>query len=309
MKVGVTTVAFSKNEELRKELLSSFPASVFNEKLQRFTQEELILFLSEVDVAIVGLDQINEEVLSKTPRLKAISKYGVGLNNIDFEACKKYGVKVLHTQGVNRRSVAEQALGKMLTLARNIYITSNDLKRGVWNKDGGVQLTGKTVGIIGVGHIGKDLISLLKPFGCKILVNDIIDQKEYYQQNGLIEVDKETLYKESDFITIHTPFTDETKGLINSKVFQQMKMSAFLINTARGELVKQNDLKKALQDGIIAGAAIDVYEEGEPPKDTELLELPNLICTPHIGGNSKEAVIAMGVSAIENIKNKELNWQ
>ncbi len=300
-KIAVTTVAFSKNEYLRKKLLEVFPNSKFNDEFKRFTKDELKEFLKNVDGAIVGLDIVDEELLSSVKDLQVISKYGVGLNNIDFAATKKYNVEVVHTQGVNKRSVSELALASILSLCRNSYITSNLLKNGEWNKNGGIQLSGKTVGIIGVGHIGKDLVELLKAFRCKILVNDIINQSEYYKENELIEVSKEELFRNSDIVTIHTPATDLTKDMINKHTLSLMKSTAFFINTARGDLVVQDDLKWALQNGVIAGAATDVYDS-EPPTDEEFISLPNLICTPHIGGNAKEAVVAMGESAIDNLK-------
>jgi len=301
MTIGVTTVAFSKDDKLIAELKKQgFKKVLVNEPKRRFTQDELIDFLSQCDVAIVGLDKITEDVLSKVPKLKAISKYGVGLDNIDFEACKKYNVEILHTQGVNKRSVSEQALACMLMLSRNLYVTANDLKAGQWNKSGGTLLSGKTVGIIGVGNIGKDLVELLKPFKCNILVNDVIEQSEYYKEHDLHEVTKEELFSQSDIISIHTPLTDELKYIINKDSLSLMKSSAIIINTARGALVNQNDLKEALLKGLVGGAAIDAYEV-EPPTDQEFIEIPNLIATPHIGGNAKEAVAAMGMAAIENI--------
>ena len=194
-------------------------------------------------------------------------------------------------------------LGFMLSLSRNLYLTSNLLKNGIWNKDGGAQLTGKKVGIIGVGNIGKDLIRLLKPFKCEILVNDIVDQSKYYHDNNLNEVSKKYIFKNSDFITVHTPLNKTTKNIINKKSLSTMKSNSFVINTARAGIINQEDLKWALKSNIIAGAAIDVYDN-EPPLDKDLLSLSNLMNTPHIGGNSKEAVEAMGISAIDNI----LSW-
>ena len=300
-KIAVTTVAFSKNEYLRRRLLDIFPNAKFNDSLKRLSKGELKVFLGDAQGAIVGLDVIDSELLCSCKKLQVISKYGVGLNNIDFEAADQHNVKIVHTQGVNKRSVAELALANILSLCRNSYITSNLLKQGKWYKDGGSQLSGKTVGIIGVGHIGKDLVNLLKPFFCKILVNDIIDQSRYYCENGLMEVSKEEVFKNSDVISMHVPATKETENMINKDVLSLMKPTAFFINTARGDIVVQNDLKWALQNNVIAGAAIDVYNS-EPPTDQEFISLPNLICTPHIGGNAKEAVILMGESAIENLK-------
>ena len=299
--IGVTTVAFSKDKKLVEYIKSlGFKEVLTNVAGQRFTKDELISFLSKCDVAIMGLDKIDESVIAHTSKLKAISKYGVGLDNINFEDCKKYNIDILHTQGVNKRSVSEMVLGFMLSLCRNIYTTSNLLKQGVWQKNGGTQLSGKTVGIIGVGYIGKDLVELLKPFGCTILVNDIINQDKYYQENNLKETSKEEMFKTADIITVHTPLNESTKYMINKDVLSTMKPTAFIINSARGSIVNQDDLKWALQNNIIAGAALDPYEV-EPPEDKELLSLPNLINTPHIGGNAQEAVEAMGMVAISNI--------
>lgn len=301
-KIAVTTVAFSKNEYLRKKLNSHFRHVRFNDSLKRLKRDELKCFLKDAEGVIVGLDEIDEDILKEVKNLKVISKYGVGLNNVDFNATSKYGVNVVYSQGVNKRSVSELALGNILSLMRNSYVTSNKLKIQEWDKNGGIQLSGKNVGIIGVGNIGKDLISLLKPFGCVVYVNDIIQQDEYYKRNNLIKATKEEIYRKCDVVTIHTPSNDLTKGMINKNVFAMMKKEAYFINTARGDIVVQEDLKWALKEKIIAGAAIDVYDQ-EPPKDYEFISLPNLICTPHIGGNAKEAVLAMGESAIENLVN------
>ena len=169
-----------------------------------------------------------------------------------------------------------------------------------WTKSGGHNLSNIIVGIIGVGFIGKDLVDLLKPFGCKILVNDIVDQADYYQKEGLIEYSKEEIYAKADIITVHTPLDETTRGLFNADVFSQMKDSAYFINCARGGLVVQDDLKRALSEGVIAGAAVDVFET-EPSADSIFIELPNLISTPHTGGSSNEAILAMGRSAIGHL--------
>lgn len=301
MKIAVTSPSFSSNEVLQKEIYTYFPHAKLNLQGTRFNKEELIGYIQDAEGIVVGLEPIDEAVLRACPKLKIVSKYGVGLNNIDVEACRIRGVHVGWTGGVNRLSVAEMTLGYMLMLARNLYITSNQLKNGIWNKSGGFQLSGKTIGIVGVGHIGKELIRLLKPFGCRILVNDIINQKTYYHENGLIEVSKEILFKEADIVTIHTPLDRTTENFVSLDILKTMKSSAFLINSARGGIINECDLKYALQHGVIAGAAVDAYVE-EPPTDSEFLKLPNLICTPHIGGNAQEAVEAMGRSAIHHLR-------
>ncbi len=303
LNIGVTTVAFSKNLTLINKLKDlGFKNVYINEAQKRFTEDELIIFLNKCDIAIIGLDKITNEVLRKVPNLKVISKYGVGLDNIDVEECNKRNVKILHTQGINKRSVSELSLAFILMLLRNVYTTSNNLKNGIWNKNGGTQLSSKTIGIIGVGNIGKDLITLLQPFNCNILVNDIINQDLYYSKNNLLKKSKEEIFKEADIISIHTPLTSDLKYFIDKNTLSLMKPNAIIINTARGGLIKQSDLKWALKNNIIAGAAIDAYEI-EPPDDKELIEIPNLITTPHIGGNSAEAVEIMGIVSIDNILN------
>ena len=299
MKIKVSTVAFSTNNLLVAELKKHFQDVVVNEMGIRIPENELVNFYKDADGIIVGLEKITSETLDQLPNLKIIAKYGVGLDNIDIDACKTRNIRIGWTGGVNKRSVAEMALGFMLALSRNLYLTSNQLKSGIWNKNGGTQFTGKTVGIIGIGNIGKELIEILSPFNCNILVNDILNLGDI-EKNNIKQVEKNIIFKESDFISIHTPLNKETTNLINLEVFNKMKNTAFLINTARGGIVNEHDLKLALTNKLIAGAALDVYDV-EPPSDLELLKLPNLICTPHTGGNANEAVFAMGMSALEHL--------
>lgn len=299
MKISVSTVAFSTNKILVAELKKNFINVTINEKGIRIPEEELANFYKDAEGIIVGLEKITPQLLDQLPKLKIIAKYGVGLDNIDIEACNKRNIQIGWTGGVNKRSVAEMALGFMLALTRNLYITSNQLKNSIWNKNGGFQLTGKNIGIIGVGNIGKELIEILKPFNCNFLLNDVLDINILNYKNALI-VEKNRIYNEADFISIHTPLTKETENLINLEVLKKMKSTSFLINTARGGIVNEKDLKYALKNGFIAGAALDVYDI-EPPNDLELLNLPNLICTPHTGGNAQEAVLAMGLSAIHHL--------
>ncbi len=301
IKVVATSPSFSKNPKLQNKIYKLFPNAKLNLDGKRFYKDELINFIKDADGVIVGLEPIDSEVLDSCPNLKIISKYGVGLNNIDLDECKRRDIAIGWTGGVNRLSIAEMALGFMLMFSRNLFITANQLKKGVWNKSGGFELSRKTIGIIGVGFIGKELIRLLKPFGCKILVNDIINQDEYYSKEGLIEVSKKELFKKSDIVTIHTPHNEITENMVTLDILKSMKPSSYILNTARGGIINEKDLKYALQNKIIAGAGIDAYIE-EPPTDKEFIELPNLICTPHIGGNSKEAVEAMGISAIGHLK-------
>lgn len=300
MKVKVTSPSFSKKEELRGALLGEFPDSIFNDEGKKFSPAEIVDYLSDADFAIVGTDKVSRETLSKLPNLKMISKYGVGLDNLDVEACKEFGIKVGWTGGVNKLSVAEMTLGFMISLCRNLYLTSSHLSNGEWVKDGGFQLSGKKIGIIGYGFVGREVHRLLKPFNCEIYVNDIIDVIE----DGITIASKESIFEECDIVTIHVPKTKETTNLVGKTELQKMKKTSFVINTARGGIINEKALAEALREGTIAGAAIDVYDE-EPVVSEELVKLKNLFCTPHIGGNSNEAVLSMGESAIAHLREEK----
>lgn len=300
MKVIVSAVSFSKNKQLIEKLLNLFPDAILNNEGIRYYDQDLVSYYKDADAILVGVEKIDEKLLSQLPNLKFIAKYGVGLNNIDFDACRKYGVKVGWKAGVNRYSVAEMTVGLILMLSRNLYVTSNQLKDNYWNKNGGWSISGKTLGIIGLGNIGKELVRLLTPFNINFLANDIKDISSFANENKIQITTKEEIFFRSDIISVHTPLDEKTTNLINKSVFKKMKEDAILINTARGGIVNEDDLIHALRKKTIAGAATDVYTI-EPPKNMDLLSIPNLITTPHIAGNSKEAVISMGMAAIESL--------
>ncbi len=299
--IKVTSKSFSSHPVLREELRAAFPSAVFNDRSRGYTEEEIIAYFDGADGVVVGLEPITEQVLAACPDLKIVSKYGVGLDNIDQAACINRHVHIGWTGGVNRRGVAEMALCYMIGLSRNVFFAARRLRdRQDWTKAGGTDLSGRTIGLIGVGHIGKEVVGLLQPFGCSILVNDIIDQTEYYEANGVQEASKDDIYVNSDIISIHTPLDNSTRALINARVFNAMKNDAYFINVARGGVVDQGALKAALKDHQIAGAAIDVFEM-EPSNDIAFLNLPNLYCTPHTGGSSAESILAMGRSSISHL--------
>lgn len=301
MKIKVTSPSFSSHPILIEELKSNFDNIVLNDTNIHFKDNILKEYLFDADIAIIGLETIDKELIDSCPKLKFIAKYGVGLDNIDIEYCKEKNIQIGWTSGVNKVSVAEMTLGFMITTIRNMVFTSYELKSGLWNKSGGNNLSNKVIGIIGIGNIGKEVIKLLQPFNCKILVNDIFSQDEFYKKYKLLEVTKEEIFTNSDIISVHTPLTKETKYMFNLEVFKKMKKTAILINTARGEIVNNNDLKIALKDKLIAAAALDTYEK-EPNFDKELINQNRLFCTPHIGGNSEESILLMGRSAIKYIK-------
>jgi phosphoglycerate dehydrogenase-like enzyme len=300
MKVVVTPPAFCKSENLKSKLSSLFPGTVYNEKNDYLSESELIEFVKDADAAIIGRDPVTKATLEALPQLKMISKYGVGLDNLDIPSIKEKGVALTVTAGTNKRSVAELTLSFMLGLCHQIFIGAERIKRGEWIREGGHDLSGKTIGIIGCGNVGKEVIKLLKPFGCVILVCDIEDRSDFCRDQGVAESSFESLVEKSDIVTLHVPLTDLTRDMINEAILQKMKTNAFLINTSRGPVVNPSALHEALVSGEILGAALDVFCS-EPPTDLKFLQLPNLMVTPHIGGNSVEAVEAMGQAAIDNL--------
>jgi phosphoglycerate dehydrogenase-like enzyme len=299
-KIAITSSSFGQSHVLREELKKSFQNCFFNELGRPLNELEIIELIKDADAAVVGTEIITENVLNHAPRLKIISKYGVGLDNIDKELLERHNIFLGWTGGINRRSVAELTLCFMLGLCRNIFVAGFKLKQSTWEKNGGYQLTGKTIGIIGCGYTGSEVIRLLRPFECNLLICDIIDKSNFCKEESAIELPLEDVIARSNIISIHVPLTSLTKGMVNANLLAQMKSNAFLINTSRGDIVDQQALKESLKANRIAGAALDVFSE-EPPNDQELLGLPNLMVTPHIAGNAQESVEAMGRSAINHL--------
>ena len=299
-RVAVTPPAFCKSPSLKTELLDHFPNAAFNEKDRYLAGPELVDFLADADAALIGRDSINTELIGSLPKLRMVAKYGVGLDNLDQEALSCAGIELRVAFGTNRRSVAELTLGFMIGLCHNMSSGSEELKRGVWRREGGQELTGKSIGIIGCGQVGQELVRLLQPFQCRIWVHDIADRSKFCRKFGAVETGFEEIIEEVDILTLHVPLTENTENLIDKSVLATMKPSAFLINTSRGRVVNQGDLHQALVSGEIAGAGLDVFWE-EPPIETEFLQLPNLMVTPHIGGNARESIDAMGRAAIQNL--------
>lgn len=301
MKIAVSARSFCKNQILRSQLLKYFNDVQFLISERVPNRYDLATIDKNIKALIIGTEIINEDVLRSFPKLEFISKYGVGLDNIDFEALNKLGIQFGYTAGVNRLCVAELALGFMLGLAHNIFLKGIPLKSGNWDKNGGIQLSGKKVGVIGCGNVGQSLLKLLQPFNCELLINDIEDRTALIQAFNARQTSKEEIFKTCRFITLHTPLNQDTYHMMNESTINLMNNDSFLINTARGGLIKQSALKHALSQNSISGAALDVFEL-EPPDDLEFMQLPNLMTTPHIGGNAIEAQLNMGQSAIKHLR-------
>jgi len=299
-RVAVCSRSFSKNTVLRSELLAKYEHVTFNDSGRQMEGDELVAFLKGHDKAITALEKINAAVISRLPQLKVIGKYGVGLDMIDLQALSQYGVQLGWTGGVNKRSVAELVVSAAIALLHRTAESHAEVRAGEWRQLLGRQLTGRTVGIVGCGHIGKEVAILLRAFSCRILANDIKDFPDFYQANGVQPVSLEELLAESEVVTLHLPLDDSTRKMFDAERIGKIRKGACLLNLARGGLIDEVALKQSLKEGLLAGAALDVFEE-EPPHDAELLNLPSLIATGHIGGSTEEAVLAMGRAAIAGL--------
>jgi len=300
IKIAVTSPSFSSNLILRSELESYFPIVKYNETGKNLEPELVPNFIGDSKGLILGLEKAGPSLFNFCKDLMVISKYGVGLNNIDFDAAQAASVLVAYTSGINRRSVAELALTFMIGISRNVFNSITSVKEGHWIKNGGFEITGKNIGIVGFGNIGKDLACLLKPFGVKIYANDVINFIENTKDYSVIKANLEHLLRVSDVVSLHLPYTVDTHHLISGEEFKLMKEGATIINTSRGGIIDESALLEAVSNKGIK-AALDVFEV-EPQLGTKLVSHPHIFPTPHIGGNSREAILAMGRSAIENLR-------
>lgn len=254
--------------------------------------DDLITSVRDCDVIIVrSRTKITKDIIDAAPNVKIIARVGVGLDNIDTNYADTKGIRVLNAAEAAMNAVSELVIGHMLSLSRNIPKANDGIKVGRWLKKElvGSELRGKYLGIIGVGNIGRNVGRIAKCLRMNLIGYDIFPiNQEYVREVGMIKTDLKTLLENSDFVTCHVPLSAETKYLINSETLSYMKPTAYLINTSRGEIIDEQSLFIALSEKRIAGAALDVFEV-EPPTNTELLQLPNIICTPHIAAQTKEA--------------------
>ena len=302
MKIAVTSRSFSSHQNLRKELQAAFPTSSikYNEDKVLLSGSDLVNYLRGYEMAIIAQERLGDSIIESLPELKVVSKYGVGFDMLDLDAMEARGVKLGWTAGVNRRSVAELVICFAIALLRNIPSLRDEVLRGSWRQVKGGELSGRKFGIVGLGRIGKELVHLLNAFECQVLAYDIISYPSFCAQYNVMEVDLDTLLRSSDIVSLHTPLNESTQNFISGNQLSLMKQSAILINAARGGLIDEMALKTALVDGSLSGAAFDVFAN-EPPSDLDLLRHPNFLVTPHIGGSSEEAIIAMGRAAIQGL--------
>lgn len=263
-------------------------------------EEEFGKALKEADALIVGVEKVTSVVLEQATKLKVIAKHGVGVDNIDLEAAEKRNIVVTNAPGTNRHAVADMVFGLFLSVARSIPVANQEIKTNHWPRFVGNEIYQKTIGVIGTGKIGKEVIRRAQGFNMRVLCYDHYPAVDIELKGFGKYVSLQELIQKSDFITIHTDLNRESTSLIGKNEFMLMKKSAFLVNTARGGIVDEYALYQALKNGEIKGAALDVFEQ-EPLQGSPLLGLPNFVATPHLAGYTEEALREVGMLTAQNV--------
>jgi D-3-phosphoglycerate dehydrogenase / 2-oxoglutarate reductase len=295
--VLVTPRSFGEGSKKPLEMLSEAGCTVIrNTRGRQLSEPELIEAVGVCEAIIVGLEGITSTVIAAAPRLRVISKHGVGVDNIDLHAAADRGIVVANTPGVNSQAVADLAMGLALSLARqiprNARIAAEGGKKGIIGRE----LHGKTMGIVGFGRIGAAVAARARGFGMEILYTDAERKPGEETLLGASFVTLDTLVARSDFISLHLPLSPKTERLFNAGLLARMKPQAYLVNTSRAEIIDEEALAARLSAGALAGAALDVYGESSP-----LPGLENVICVPHIGAYTFESVENMGIVSAENV--------
>lgn len=304
MKVLLTTTSFQDNPGAHQEL---YEQQGFDTDYMRgpLTEDELLPIIGNYDALLCGDDELTRNVLKKGKegKLKYVSKYGVGLDKIDLGAAKELNIPVTNCPGVNQISVAEHVFALLLTFLRKTHLEYNHTRNGKWVRLTGNELYGKTLGLIGLGAIGKEVAIRAKCFGLKVLVYDNSLDSDFLQKHRLHKAESlRHLFIHSDFISLHIPLTSETTDIINQEVVKhQLKNGVIIINTARGRLVNLEALMNGLRKGQIKGYLADVLNVEPMPEEYPLKDFDNVIITPHIGSRTQESVERQGVMAVKNL--------
>lgn len=297
--VLVTPTSYGKCEpRLKSTLEQQVGKVIYNPTGKPLTSFELTRLLPGVDGYIAGLDAIDRSALEAADRLKVISRYGVGVDCIDLSAAREKGIIVTNTPGANSTSVAELTVGLMLALLRQLPEAISATRQGHWPRLSGISLENKTVAIIGLGSIGKLLARRLSGFDCRLLAYDPAPDQDFARSNHITLLPIDQILPQADFISLHLPLLTETRHMVNRKFLSQMKRGAFLVNTARGEIIDEAALLEALQNGHLRGAALDAFGMEPPDPDNALLALPQVIATPHLGAQTDGAINNMGRLAL-----------
>jgi D-3-phosphoglycerate dehydrogenase len=299
-KVISTSLDFGKTSQRPIEYLEENQCAYESVQVNATSEQDGIKVVKGTDAIIVGLQRISHKVLEAADRLKVIGRCGVGLDNIDLESAGARGIPVVYTPGANAQTVADYAVGLMLALTRQITLVDRSIRKGSWKRVIAQDMWAKTLAICGLGQIGCKVAQRAKGFDMHVIAFDIVENRAAAEKLGVTFKSKDEVLREADFVSLHLPLTEETRGFISKQDLAKMKENAFLVNTARGGLVDENALYTALKEKQIAGAALDVFAK-EPPEGSPLFELDNFIGSPHLGGISKEAIERIGMSVAQDV--------
>ena len=299
-KIFIATTTYSKHSVEPLSILESYDFLVDkNDKGRKLADDEIFNIVSYYDGIIAGTESYNASILNQAKHLKVISRLGTGNDNIDLQVANRMGINVFSTKTSPALGVAELAFGLILDLSRNISSHNTDLKNGIWEKRMGSLISGKTLGIVGLGSIGKELVNITKGFGLNYLAYDIKIDSEFSDLHQIEYCTLEEVFTKSDIISIHTSLTKENQNLIGFNLFKMMKQDSILINTSRGQIINEEDLIKALEQKLITGAGLDVFSR--EPYRGKLLEFENVVATPHIAGYTKDVRSKMELEAAKNL--------
>lgn len=300
-KALITTVPFADNNRLPIELLEGAGIEyLINPIGRKLKEDELAEMVSDFDVLIAGTEPITDKVMSRASNLKLISRVGIGLDNVDLLSAKRRGIQVSYTPDAPAPAVAELTIGIMLSLLRHVHVVNAQMHRGEWHRCFGRRIPDVVIGIIGVGRIGGRVLRRLAAFGSpRVLVNDLYPKLNVTDKLKLEWVDKETIYREADLISLHLPLTGQTKDMIRYEQLKVMKPDAVVINTSRGGIINERDLGRVLNEGHLSGAAIDVFEQ--EPYAGELGQIERCLLTSHMGSMSVDCRTKMEIEATEEV--------
>lgn len=301
-RILLTTTSFQDTPGGHHDLLAATGWEVIRAR-GPLNEADTLALVGEVDGYICGDDAITRRVLEKArPRLKVLSKYGIGVDKIDVKSCTEFGIPLLFTPGVNHTTVAEHTFMLLLALEKNFYFHTDSTRSGGWKRKTGHELLEKTIGIIGLGRIGKEVAIRARAFGMTPIGFDVYWDEKFAAEHGVKRVNSlDEIYAASDYISLHTNLTPETRDMINTKSIAKMKKGVLILNCARGEIVNTADMVAGLKSGQVGGYGTDVLDQEPPPADHPLLKLPNVVVTPHVASRTYESVVRQATAAVKNL--------
>lgn len=300
MNIMISTSSFARHSREPLDLLDAWGASYrFNDHGRKLTEDEIGSLLEDVDGLIAGTEPLTRNVFRRAPRLKVVSRCGTGLDNVDLEAAAESGIEVRNTPEAHVDAVAELALAAMLSSLRHLPQADRAVRGGQWSKPMGRLLRGKTVGLVGLGRVGRRLVELLAPFEVSVLATDPWKDQELVSRHGVEYMELEELLERADIVSLHLPYSDEVRHLLDDRRLRRMKPGAVLVNCARGGIVDEEALCSALSEGRLGGAHLDTFEL--EPYNGPLTGFQNVTLTPHFGSYAVEGRVRMEREAVENL--------